>query len=212
KVRTLGESPRPVLYLTFEQNRWRRPGHGGEITTGTETLVARVTGDPAPTLAAIRRLGGELDADVAISRLGPLRDAMAPAIAPARAAAGLFTGFGLLGLLLASLGLYAVMADATARRTREIGIRMSLGARPGDILSLVLRDGAAMTGVGLVLGWAVAWFAGRVLEAFLYGIRATDGVAWVGVSVGLAVVALVACWLPARRAVATDPQVALRQE
>lgn len=212
KYRTLGEAPRPFLYLTFAQGRWRRQGHGGEITSGTETLVARVTGDPGAALAAIRRAAREIDDQVAVSRLGTLEEALAPALAPTRLAAGLFAVLGLAGLMLAATGVYAVVAYATSRRTREIGIRMALGARRRDVLSLVVRDGLSVTALGVALGWAAAALAARVLAAFLYGVAGTDALTWTAVSSLLAAVALLASALPARRAAAVEPLVALRHE
>jgi predicted permease len=212
KYRTLGEAPRPFLYLAFDQGRWARSGRSGEITTGTETLVARVDGEAGPALAVLRRTIRELDDRVAVSRLSTLEQALGPALALPRTAAALFALFGVLALVLAATGIYGVTAYAASRRTRELGIRRALGARRGDVIRLVLRDAMAWTAGGLAAGWAGAFAAGRALEAFLYGVTAGDAVAWGSVSLLLAAVALFAAWIPARRAARVDPWTALRHE
>jgi putative ABC transport system permease protein len=130
----------------------------------------------------------------------------------ARMGAMLLAGFGGLALLLASIGLYGVMSFAVSRRTRELGIRMALGARPGNVFQLVLRQGMTLVVVGLVIGLGVAWMVTRLLASFLYGVSTTDVLTFTAIPLLLAAVALVACYLPARRATKVDPLVALRYE
>ena len=129
-----------------------------------------------------------------------------------RMAAVLLGGFGLLALLLASLGIYGVFAYSVSRRTREIGVRMALGARIADVLKLVLREGLILSAAGLVVGGAATLATTRLLKSFLYETSPTDPLTLIGIPLLLALVALLACWFPARRASRVDPMVALRSE
>jgi ABC-type antimicrobial peptide transport system permease subunit len=129
-----------------------------------------------------------------------------------RLAAALFGTFGFIGLVLASIGLYGVMSYAVSRRTREIGIRMALGARPGMVERLVLRQGMMLTLIAVALGWPAAWMLAKMASSFLYGIQPHDMLTFVVVPPFLLVVALAACYLPARRAASIDPMQALRAE
>jgi ABC-type antimicrobial peptide transport system permease subunit len=131
---------------------------------------------------------------------------------PARMGATLLAAFGLLALVLAAVGIYGVMGYSVARRTREIGIRMALGAQRGDVLKLVLKEGMAMVAIGVALGIVGAFFATSLLVSFLYGVSVTDPIKFVVISLLLSGVALVASFIPARRATKVDPLVALRYE
>jgi putative ABC transport system permease protein len=119
---------------------------------------------------------------------------------------------GLLGLILAVVGIYSVVSYAAARRTQEIGIRIAMGAAPGDILRMVLRQGLSVVGIGLALGLAISLVGTRVLNGFFVGIKPSDPVTFVAVVLLLTAIALIACWIPARRATRIDPLVALRHE
>jgi ABC-type antimicrobial peptide transport system permease subunit len=124
----------------------------------------------------------------------------------------LFGTFGCIGLVLAIVGLYGVMSYAVSLRTREIGIRMALGAQPGAVERLILRQGLVLTFIAVILGWPAAWMLSRLATSFLYGIQPHDVITFSIVPLFLIAVALVACWIPARRAASIDPMRALRTE
>jgi ABC-type antimicrobial peptide transport system permease subunit len=129
-----------------------------------------------------------------------------------RLAATLFGTFGAIGLTLAAVGLYGVMSYSVSRRTREIGIRMALGAQPGTVERLILRQGFVLTLIALVLGWPAAWLLAKLASSFLYGIEPHDELTFAVVPVVLALIALAACWIPAKRAASIDPMRTLRTE
>ncbi len=211
KYRTLGEVGRPFIYRALAQDV-AGGGRSGEITTGSQTLVARTRGEPPAVLPELRRTLRELDPGVAVARLETLERTLGWALFLPRAAAALFGLFGLLALALAAIGLAGVLGYAVRRRTREIGIRMALGAGRREILAWVLRRGLTLTLAGVALGLGLALATTRALSAALYGVAAADPPTFAGVAVCLILVALLATWLPARRAAATDPGTSLRSE
>ena len=129
-----------------------------------------------------------------------------------RLAATLLTLFGLLALSLAAVGIYGVLSYAVTERTREMGIRLALGARPRDLIKLVVRQGLTLTLIGLVIGVGASFALTRLIAKLLYGVSATDPLTFVVIPLLLTVVALLACWIPARRATRVDPLAALRYE
>lgn len=131
---------------------------------------------------------------------------------PARMAANVLGSFGVLALVLAAIGIYGVMSYVVAGRTREIGLRMALGAQLRQVRHLILRQGMMLAGSGLILGLAVVFVLARFLTSMLYGVSPSDPVTFVGVSFLLAMVALLACYLPARPAARIDPMIAIREE
>jgi predicted permease len=201
KYRSLGEPPVAVAYLPLQQNH----------ETGM-TLHVRTAGDPATIAGAIRSETQSLEKNLPLGNPERLSDRVANSLYAARMGAMLLAVFGGLALLLASIGLYGVMSFAVARRTRELGIRIALGARPGDLFGLVLRQGMFLVIAGLVLGVGVAAIVTRLLASFLYGISTTDSLTFIAIPALLAFVALLACYLPARRATRVEPLVALRYE
>lgn len=192
----------PYLYVPMEQ--W--PG------SYYRTLHARVEGDPGAALAAIRREVGALDPDIALVRASYLPSLIASFLLPQRFAAVLIGTFGLIGLELAAVGLYGLLAYDVAQRTPEFGLRMALGAQAGDVLRLVLWHGLAIVLGGLALGAAAAAVLTRFLSGFVFGVSPLDPVTFIGVALLLTGAALLASYLPARRATKVDPITALRYE
>ena len=176
-------------------------------------IVLRTKNDPADSVAAVRAELLSLDPSLDLSDTAPMSNQISNALAAITLASTLVGVFGFLALLLASVGMYGVMTWIVSRRTREVGIRMALGARRGDVLRLVLRQGLILTVGGLLIGLAGAFAATRLLDTQqLYGVRPTDAFTFVVAALVLTAVSLLACYIPARRATKVDPLVALRYE
>ena len=175
-------------------------------------LVIRTKSDPAVIAAAVRQAVWKVDKDQPVSNVRTMDQVFAAAISQERFQTlmlGLFAG---LALLLACVGLYGVISYSVVQRTHEIGVRMALGAQPVDVLRLVIRQGLLLTFTGLGVGLVAGMFATRVLTDMLFGVTPRDPLTFMGVPVLLLLVALLACYVPARRATRIDPLPALRSE
>ncbi|CAN5787098.1 hypothetical protein BH24ACI5_BH24ACI5_16920 [soil metagenome] len=200
KYQTLGERPRPYFYAPMAQ---RYPSQG--------VLHVRTNGDPAQLAPAVRDALASLDVNIPLYDVKTLRSHMLFATFTQRLAASMLGGFGILALTLAGIGLYSVMAYAVSQRTREVGIRMALGAQPSDVLRLIVRQGMTLLAIGLAVGLAMAFGAMPLMAPVLIGVDGRDPATFGAVSLLLALVALAASYIPARRAAAVDPMVALRR-
>ena len=195
------EQPVPVVYYPQEQ-----------VYARQLTLIARTSGQAGAMVEDVRRIVADVDRSVAAYRARSLESRIGEALATDRLAAAMIGVCGVLALMLATVGVYGVVAFAVARRAREFGVRVALGARPAQILALVLREGARVTGVGVVLGIGAAFAAARGLATLLYGVSASDAMTYPAVALALTTVTVVATLLPARRALRVDPMVVLRDE
>jgi putative ABC transport system permease protein len=176
------------------------------------TLHVRTVGDPSSLISQVRSEVKALDPDLPLTDVKTMQEHMRLPLAPAKLFASLSSAFATLTLLLAAIGLYGVMAYVVGSRTREIGIRMALGAQIGGVRKLIIGQGMRLALTGIALGLIAAFVATRVLTSLLYGVSATDPITFMGVTVLLAGVALFACYIPARRATKVDPLIALRYE
>jgi putative ABC transport system permease protein len=175
-------------------------------------LVVRTNGDPLTLAPSLRAQVWAGDRNLAIANFGTMKDLVSSSIIQQRFILLLLACFASLALLLAAVGIYGVMSYAVTQRTHEIGIRMALGASVGDVLKLIVRNGIALTLIGVALGLALAFALTRLMTSLLFGVTPTDALTFALVSTGLVLVALVACFIPARRAAKVDPLVALRYE
>jgi len=195
------EPAEPMLYLHALQN----------IRVGVNLLV-RGRGDPLRVAADVQKAVWSVDSNQTITRITSLEQVMSEGVARPRLLAVLMGLFAALGLLLGAVGIYGVLAYTVSQRRREIGVRLALGATPGDVLRMVVGGGLRLVGVGLAVGLAGALMLARLMDSVLYGVRPHDPITFISVVVGLLGVALIASWLPARRATRVPPAVALRAE
>jgi predicted permease len=201
KYEYLGEDPHPAVFLPIAQ-------------TGTDwtTLVARSHLPARTATELLRKTVLDLNPELTLSNVGSLKDQLALPLFPARIAAIVLGVFGALAMVLAATGLFALMAYAVSRRTREIGIRMALGAKPVQVLSSVLRRTLVLCAAGISIGTIITLAASRLLSAVLYGISRRDPVTYCVAVLLTITVALLACWYPARRAIRIDPARTLREQ
>ena len=201
KYRDLQEAPLPVVFYPLSQSYFSRM-----------KLVARSSGDPHAMLPSIRGALRQARSDVPVYQSLTLDEHLDEVLAAERLTTALVTTCSGLALTLAMVGVYGVMAYAVVRRTREIGVRVALGARPGQIVGLVFSNGLRLTVIGVAVGLAASVAASRVLGSILHGVSATDVSSFVAAPAALALMALVAAVVPVRRALRVDPMIALRQE
>ena len=200
-VRSFGEVPRTFLYVPWAQEPSR-----------SFMVVATTEGPADPVVPEVARIALEVEPLAMVFSTSTMEQHLAYVTLPARISAVLLTLMGGLALTLAAVGLYGVVSYAVASRTRELGIRMAMGAKAQTVVSMVLRRGLGMVGVGIVIGLPLAFLSSRLLRGMLYGVGPTDPTTYVAVSALLLGVAALACWLPARRASRIDPVTALRTE
>ena len=200
KYRSLGEEPRAFAWLPIEQNY-----------VPSSALVLRTTGDPTALVHAVQREIAALDPNLNV-HVETLKEHMQIPLFPAQAAGALLSGFGFVALLLSTLGLYAVVAYSVSRRTREIGVRTALGAQKQDVLRLVIGQGAKLATIGVAFGLLGAFACTRVLAELLYGVKALDPITFAAIAVLLLAVAMLASYIPARKAAKVSPTEALRYQ
>jgi ABC-type antimicrobial peptide transport system permease subunit len=183
-----------------------------QYRTGYLTLVVRTQSDPLSLVGAVRQQILKVDPEQAASNVASMDQVLSDSVASRRFSAALLGSLAALGLLLAAVGVYGVLSYGVSQRTREIGIRMALGAARNDVLSLVVGQGLNLLLMGVGIGIVVALLVTRFISGLLFGVNASDPVTFAGVVVFLATMALLACYVPARRAARVDPMVALRYE
>jgi predicted permease len=203
KYDNLREEARHVYYVPYVQasHFWR-----------ATTFQIRTAADPTQIIAAVRQAAREIDANLPLFKIKTLAAQIDETLVQERLIGTVSSFFGLLSLLLAAMGLYGILAYSVNQRTHEIGIRMALGAQRGEVLLMVLRQGMKLILIGVVLGLAVSFMATRIVASYLFGITPIDPVTFISASLLMLIVALLACFVPARRATKVDPLVALRYE
>jgi predicted permease len=201
KYKRLGEDPLSYMYLSqaqhFDAGRW---------------IQIRTTGDPAAFMPTLRAEVAAIDPQMPLADVRTMEAHLGIALLPARLTGAVLGIFGLLGLGLAAIGMYGVMAYAVAQRTREIGIRMAIGAGRGDVVRLLMRQGLGLVLAGIVIGLTLAVVAAKLAQSQLYGSGGFDVLTFAAVPLVLTAVAALAIWIPSRRASGLDPVVALRRE
>jgi predicted permease len=201
KYNQLIEEPIPFIYEALLQNY-----------APDASLIVRTGTDAATLVGPVREEVRRIDPSLAVFNAQPLRVQVEGTLAPQRVQVTLLSVFGLLALVLAAVGIYGVTSYAVSQRTREIGVRMALGARRGDVLRLVLGQGLLLVGLGLAIGFGAAWAVSLLAANLLFNVSATDPATFVGTALALGLVALAASYLPALRATRVDPLLALRSE
>ena len=206
----------PEIFVDYRQylrfHDVDRPAGQNEGAIGFLSFALRTTGDPAALIPAVREAVTAIDPNIGIDAIAPMERLEASARSRQRFYAVMLGVFAAVSALLAAIGVYGVLAYAVAQRTHEIGVRMALGARAGQVLSLVMRRGLALTIIGVTAGLIVAASVARSIESMLFGITPFDPSAFTAVAIGFALVAAIASYVPAKRATRVDPVVALREE
>ena len=201
KYNSLRDDAPPTMYVPYTQN-----------AVGGMAFEVRTAADPAGTLGAIREAIRQVDPNLPLVNITTQIEQIEARFGQERLLARAYATFGGLALLIASIGLFGLMSYSVARRTNEIGVRIALGAQPGDVLRMIMRESLVLVLVGIGLGVGVALAAGRLIASLLFGLQPTDTVTMAGAILAVAAVSALAGYLPARRAAAVDPMVALRYE
>lgn len=194
---------RAEMYLPYQQQ---------DFGYEPEYLAVRTSGDPMALAEVVRQQIWSVDKEQPVAGVMPLEDLVDENLASRRMQASLLSGFAGLALLLVTLGIYAVLSFAVTQRTQEIGVRVALGAQRGDVLRMIFSQGLRLFVVGATIGLGAAFALSRALVHLLYGVSAYDPASFAIVTILLAAVALLACYIPARRATRVDPLIALRYE
>jgi predicted permease len=203
KYTSLRDEIRPNIYMPWSQHL---------RFAGQMAFAVRASGEPGALVAAVREAVRSVDSNLPLTRIKTQAEQANQTLRMERLFARLLIFFGLLALLLAGIGLYGVMAYSVAQRTQEIGIRVALGAQAADVLKLVIGQGMILAIIGVAVGIGGAIGLTRLMQTLLYGISATDPLTFAVIALVLTVVALLACYIPARRATKVDPMIALRYE
>jgi predicted permease len=201
---SLREEAGPEMYVPFNQKVWP--------SLLNMQVALRTQANPAAMAPLVREAMRSVDPDLPLGKLTTLTTLVDEAMTQPRFSMLLLGAFGALAVALASIGMYGVISYSVAQRTREIGIRMALGARRNDVFRMILAQGARLAGLGIAIGLLCSLAVTRTLARFLYGVQPTDPLTFLSVSLLLVAVALLACYLPARRATEVDPMIALRHE
>ena len=209
KNQSLGDEPRQEVYVPLRQ---QTASMGGLRPSVSCALLIRANGDPSDLINAVRRKVWEVDRNTPITEVRTAEQIIESSVAQPRFNALLLALFASIALCLGSIGIYGVISYAVTRRTREIGVRMALGAQRRDVLRMVIRQGMALATTGVALGLMFASALTRLMEGLLFGVRPADPLTFTLIAAALLLVALVACYIPARRATKVDPMVALRRE
>jgi putative ABC transport system permease protein len=205
KYSGLDSAPGPTIYVPYNENAW--VGWAREMY-----LVVRSTGNAPDLVPAIRTQLASMDSTLPLAQVRTMEELLDESLVQQRFRTWLISGFAALSLLLSAIGLYALISYSVSQRTREIGVRVALGAQRSNVLGMVLKEGLQLLMFGLLLGLVGAFSATRIMRSLLYSTSATDALSFVATSLTLVAVALLACYIPARRATKVDPMVALRYE
>jgi putative ABC transport system permease protein len=197
----LDSEPRPEVYRPYLVN-----------PMGAPIVVVRTATDPRAVAAMVRDQLRAVDPAVSLSNMATMSELISRSVSGRRFSTLLLAAFAAVALTLATIGIYAVIAYSVTQRTQEIGIRMALGAQAGDILKIIVKQGMALTLIGVALGVAGALALTHIMSSLLFGVRATDPVTFASISLLLVLVAFIACYIPARRAARLDPIKALASQ
>jgi putative ABC transport system permease protein len=208
----LGSTEHQNLQVQLYLPVWQVPDRFWPLLANGSEYVARTAGAPLSVVSAIRQAAGKVDSSAVVYAVRPMAEIVANSISRQRFTMFLLSVFSALALVLSAVGIYGVISYLAGQRTHEIGVRIALGASSKDVLRMVLGEGMRITLVGVGIGIAAALGLTRLITKLIYAVGATDPVTFIGVAILLIGVALLACYVPARRAMRVDPIVALRYE